>query len=120
MKRILIVEDDKFLANALESKLVKDGFVIDVVGDGSDVSGKLDQNMPDLILLDLMLPKMDGFAVLEMLKANAAWASMPVVVITNLSQNEDFEKAKALGAADYLIKTGMSLGEVVEKVKKFL
>jgi DNA-binding response OmpR family regulator len=120
MKRILIVEDDKFLASALEAKLFKDGFIVEAIGDGADVIGTLSKYTPDMILLDLMMPKMDGFAVLEQMKKNDTLKSVPVIVITNLSQTEDADKARELGAIDYLIKSDMTLQTLVERVKKYL
>jgi two-component system, OmpR family, alkaline phosphatase synthesis response regulator PhoP len=120
MKRVLIVEDDEFLASALQAKLLKYGYGVEVIGDGVEVAKILNKYIPDLILLDLVLPKMDGFAVLEMLKKDENYKRVPVVVLTNLSQDEDYKKAQELGATDYLVKIEMNIKDVAEKIKKYL
>lgn len=117
-KRILIVEDEKAMANALRLKLEHEGFVVQMVNDGDEAKNLLADNKFDLILTDLMMPKFSGFDLLHKLKEMEE--NTPVVVLSNLSQSEDLEKAKKLGARDYLVKSDISLAEIVVKVKALL
>lgn len=117
MKKVLIVEDDKPLAHALELKLHHAGYEVQVVGDGeAALEVIVDNGSFDAILLDLMMPKMDGFAVLENLEKKKI--SIPVIISTNLSQEEDAERAKQLGAKDYFVKSDTPIEEVLEYVKR--
>jgi CheY-like chemotaxis protein len=120
VKKILIAEDDKFLANAYRLKLTKAGYEVVVAVDGKEALGTLAGFEPDLILLDLVMPKMDGFAVLEQLRKNPAWANIPIIVASNLGQMEDIERAKKLGATDYVLKSDMSMAKFVDKIKSVL
>lgn len=118
-KKILIAEDEKPMANALELKLNKSGFEAKAVYNGQEALDELEKNGPyDLMLLDLMMPQVDGFEVLEKLKEKKI--KLPVIVSTNLSQETDIEKAKALGAVDYFVKSDTPVMKVVEHVKKAL
>src|SRR6185295_12837886 len=109
MNKILIVEDDKFLANAYRVKLTKSGFDIRIAYDGEEALSLIDEFNPELILLDLVLPKKDGFTVLEELKKSSKWQSIPVIIASNLGQSEDIDKGMKLGANGYIIKTDLSL-----------
>jgi two-component system phosphate regulon response regulator PhoB/two-component system alkaline phosphatase synthesis response regulator PhoP len=120
MKHILIAEDDKFLASAYKLKLSKMGYEITVVADGQEAIDELNKSIPDLILLDLVMPKKDGFATLQEIKANEEWKHIPVIVASNLGQKEDVDRAASLGAAGYIIKTAVTISELVEKVKSVL
>ncbi len=120
MKRILIVEDDGFISAALVAKLTKARYEVLTVPDGTEVAGAISQKLPDAILLDLLMPKMDGFAVLDYLKKDSRYKSIPVIILTNLSQEEDRVKAMASGASDYLVKTDLSIIDIVEKIKRFI
>ena len=120
MKKILIAEDDTFLANAYRVKLAKQSYEVKIVGNGDEVIKALDEFKPDLLLLDLLMPVRDGFAVLTEIKANPAWKKLPVIVASNLSQPDDIVKATKLGADDYIIKTDLSLKDILQKVKKFV
>jgi len=120
MKKILIAEDDTFLANAYRVKLAKESYEVKIVGNGDEVIKALDEFKPDLLLLDLLMPVRDGFAVLTEIKANPAWKNLPVIVASNLSQPDDIVKATKLGADDYIIKTDLSLKDILQKVKKFV
>lgn len=117
-KRILIVEDEKPIAKALELKLSHSGFDAVVANNGADAITYLSKNPVDMILLDVIMPVMDGFAVLETLKKKGN--NTPVVMLSNLSQEEDEKRAKALGAKDFFIKSNTPLVEIVDFVKKFL
>lgn len=115
-KRVLIVEDEKPLAHALSLKLGHEGFVATIAQNGQECLDQLAKNQFDIVLLDLMMPVLDGFQVLEQLKAKGA---MPyIIVLSNLSQHEDEERVLALGARKYFIKSDTPLSALVEEVKK--
>lgn len=117
-KRILIVEDEKPMARALELKLESSGFDAVMVFDGDEAMKILKKEKFDLMLLDLIMPKKDGFAVLEFLKEEGI--KVPVIVSTNLGQEEDMKNAKELGAKDYFVKADTPIMDVVKNVKKVL
>lgn len=119
-KNILIIEDDEQVARVYRVKLEQDGIKSATAGDGEEGLRKIISEKPDLVLLDLMLPKEDGFWVLEELKKKPELKKIPVIVLSNLGQKGDEERALGLGAKDYMIKTDVSIKEVVDKVKKFL
>lgn len=116
-KHILIAEDEKPLAHALELKLTHAGYAVTVTVNGQECLDALKKSGYDAVLLDLMMPIMDGFQVLEKLH-EAGDKHPPVIALSNLSQHEDEERVMALGAADYCIKSNTSLAEIVEKVQK--
>lgn len=118
--RILIVEDDSFLAGIYASKFQSEGFDVMLASDGEAGLATATKEIPDLVLLDILLPKMDGFEVLEKLKSQEATKNIPVILLTNLGQKEDIDKGLKLGASDYLIKAHFMPHETVEKVKKVL
>ncbi len=120
MKKILIVEDDLFLSNAYRVKLAKSGFETKQAMDGEQVFTALSTYTPDLIILDLVIPKKDGFEVLKELRASEKWKSIPVIVISNLSQQEDIKKILSLGVVTYLLKISVSLEEIIKKVNEIL
>ncbi|MBL7142297.1 MAG: response regulator [Candidatus Pacebacteria bacterium] len=119
-KKILIIEDDKFLRDLISQKLLKEGFDIAQAVDGEDGIKKIKEENPDLILLDLILPGIDGFEVLTQMKADQNLASIPVIILSNLGQKEDIEKGLKLGANDFLIKAHFTPGEIIEKIKNVL
>lgn len=120
MKKILIAEDDIFLRKVFEAKMKKVGYDIRIATDGDEVATILKEFTPDLIVLDLILPKKNGFEILKELKESAQWKHIPVIVTTNLSQPEDKERIKALGAVDYLVKSDTPIATMVEKIKKLV
>lgn len=115
--KILIIEDDRFLVNVYKAKLSKEGFAMDIAMNGIDGLEKAKTVNPDLILLDLILPKMNGFEVLEELKKDRTTKNIPVLIMSNLGQDNDVEKGRRMGAVDYLIKSDYSISEVVKKIK---
>ncbi len=117
-KKILIAEDEKPMAHALELKLGHAGYATKVVHNGADAVEEIKTGQYALVLMDLIMPKMDGFAALEMLKEIGN--KTPVFVTSNLGQDEDIARAKSLGAAEYLVKSNTPIAEIVEKVKAFL
>lgn len=116
-KKILVVEDDKFLRELITKKISKDGFEVIGAVDGEDGIKKIKEEKPDLILLDLILPGIDGFEVLSQMKEDLEIKAIPVIILSNLGQKEDVEKGIKLGAKDYLIKAHFTPGEIIEKVK---
>lgn len=117
---ILVIEDDKFLRELVVQKLKKEGFDVEAVVEGGEAFKAIEEKTPDLILLDLVLPGIDGFQIMIRLKKNQKTADIPVVVLSNLGQKEDIDKAKACGAADYMVKTNFTPGEIAEKIRKIV
>lgn len=120
MKKILVVEDDRFIANAYRIKMVKAGFEVKMAMDGDEALEALTTFIPDIILLDLILPKIDGFSVLEEIKKSDTYKNIPVVVTSNLGQQEDINRAMSLGAVDYVIKSDITLENLIAKVNNVL
>lgn len=118
--KILIIEDDQFLRDLMSQKLLKEGFKIVGAIDGEEGLKKAAEEKVDLILLDLILPGMDGFEILSKLKQKAETNKIPVIILSNLGQKDDVAKAKDLGAADYMIKAHFTPGEIIDKVKQIL
>lgn len=119
-KTILIIEDDKFLRQLISQKLSKEGYEIIEAVDGEEGAEKVKETKPDLVLLDLILPGIDGFEVLSQIKRDEALNSIPVIILSNLGQREDIERGVNLGAADYLIKAHFTPGEIIEKIRRIL
>ena len=120
MSKILIVEDDKFLRELIVSKLTKEDYTVFEAVDGEEGVKKIKEEKPDLVLLDLILPGIDGFEVLAQMKSDPAVFSIPVIILSNLGQREDIERGLTLGATDYMIKAHFTPGEIVEKIKSIL
>jgi len=119
-KKILIVEDDKFLRELIVRKLTNESYDVVQAVDGEQGLQKTKEEKPDLILLDLILPGIDGFEVLAQKKEDPFIASIPVIVLSNLGQKEDVDKGLSLGATDYLIKAHFTPGEIIEKVRNII
>lgn len=120
MKKILVVEDDTYLVNAYRVKFTKAGFEVKIAFDGDDAINVLQTFTPDLILLDIVMPKKDGFTTLKEIKENEKWKNIPVILASNLSQKEDREKGVKLGACDFFIKTDFTLNALIEKVNNII
>ena len=118
--KLLIIEDEEILARVLKEKFVKEGFQVELAMDGISALPGVENFRPDLIILDLILPGKDGFQVLRELKAHPDFKRIPVIVLSNLGQDEEIKSALNLGAEDYLVKTKHPINEVVEKVKTYL
>ncbi len=116
-KKILIIEDDKFLRELIAKKLAKESYEISEAMDGEEGIKKIKDEKPDLVLLDLILPGIDGFEVLSKMKDDPLFSQVPVIILSNLGQKEDVEKGLKLGAIDYLIKAHFTPGEIVEKIR---
>ena len=119
-RTILIIEDDKFLRELIAKKLIKEGYEISEAVDGEEGMKKVKEEKPDLVLLDLILPGIDGFEVLARMREESALYSIPVIILSNLGQKEDVEKGLKMGAVDYLIKAHFTPGEIIDKIKAAL
>jgi len=119
-KTILIVEDDENLGSVYETRLQAEGFTTKRVANGEEAIAAATQALPDLILLDVMMPKVSGFDVLDILRSTPETAKAKVIMLTALSQDSDKERARQLGVDDYLIKSQVVIAEVVEKIKQHL
>ena len=120
MNHVLIVEDEEFLVRALKDNLESEGHTVSVAMDGEAVFEQLKKKKPSLILLDLLLPKKNGFDVLSELKANPEWQLIPVIVLSNLGEDSEIKRALDLGANDYFVKSQHPIQEVMEKVTEYL
>lgn len=118
--KILLIEDEEMLANMYEVKFKNEGYDLVKAMDGSQGLEMAKSVMPDFILLDIIMPKMDGFSVLKTLKEDAVTKNIPVMLLTNLGQDEDVERGKQLGAVGYLVKANITPSEVVASVKREL
>lgn len=118
--KIIIIENDKFLSDIYKTKFELEGFKVTAINDGEKGLKAIQTKKPDIVLLDVLLPKLDGFTILQMLKKDETTKDIPVVILTCLGQKEDVQKGLAMGAADYLIKAHFKPAETVEKVKKLL
>ncbi|PIU09022.1 MAG: response regulator [Candidatus Moranbacteria bacterium CG08_land_8_20_14_0_20_34_16] len=119
-KRILIIEDEKVLRETLEDYLREDGFDVKIAMDGEIGMNLIKEEEFDLIVLDIILPKKDGFKILEEVKEDEKRKNIPVIILTNLESVEDIQKAFERGVTNYLVKSDHSLIEVSEKIKKIL
>lgn len=118
---ILLVEDDSFISGMYQTKLTSMGFEVEIKEDGDSAWERLQQDpLPDLLLLDIVLPKKDGFEILEGLRAEARTKELPIVLLTNLGQKPDVERGIKLGADDYVIKAHYTPSEVVDKINAIL
>ena len=122
MNKVLLVEDDPFLSSLLKNRLQKEGIEINLAKDGEEALNSLKSAKPDLILLDLILPKKSGFEVMEEIRNDPQMQSqeVPIIIISNLGQPEDISRGQALGAIEYFVKAKTSIDELVEKIKGFL
>ena len=118
--KILVAEDDKFLQNIYKVKLVKAGYEVTVVENGKIGLEQIKTTKFDLILLDLIMPVMDGFALLQEIRKDALNSKTPVVITSNLGQQEDIEKGKQLGATDYIVKSDTPLADLLTKIDGIL
>lgn len=118
---ILLVEDDSFISGMYQTKLDGLGYTLELAEDGEAAWERLQQNpLPDLVLLDIVLPKKDGFEILEEMRSDKRLKDLPVILLTNLGQKPDIERGVKLGADDYIIKAHYTPSEVVEKIQKLL
>ena len=117
-KRILLAEDDRFLRKAAEAVLRRHGLTVIAAADGEQALDLARRELPDLVLLDLIMPKLQGFEVLRRLKQDPATAPIPVMVLSNLSQERDIQQAMEAGALAYFVKSNLSLEDLVKRVEE--
>lgn len=118
--KVLIAEDDHFLSSLLKARLEKEGFVVKTVFDGGEALNYLKEFQPDLIILDLIMPSVSGFEMLEQTSIDPQYNKIPVIILTNLGQEEDIQKAKQLGAVEYLVKARSSVEDIAAAVKNHI
>jgi len=119
-KKILLIEDDPFISDVYITNLRNGGFEVSLASDGKRGLELIKKEKINLILLDLLLPKIDGFAVLKKIKKEPSSKNIPVIILTNLGEKGDIEKGKKLGAIDYLVKINFTPKEVIEKINTYL
>ena len=117
-KKILIIEDEKIISDLLERKLTREGYSVVITTNGIDGLAKMREDRPDMVLLDIIMPKMGGFEVMEEMNKDEALKDIPVIVVSNSGQPVEIDRIKKMGAKDWLIKTEFDPQEVSEKVKK--
>lgn len=117
MKKILIVEDDTFLKNLESSKFNREGFEVLPASSSEDVDRIMAETTPDVVLLDLVLPGVDGFGILKKFKSDEKTKNIPVVIFSNLSDEKDVVKAKEAGATEFIVKANYTLDEIAQKIK---
>lgn len=120
MNHVLIVEDEEFLVRALKDNLASEGYSVSVATDGEAALDELKKKKPSLILLDLLLPKKNGFDVLKDIRQDPEWQHIPVVILSNLGEDSEIKRALELGANDYFVKSQHPIQEVIEKVREYL
>ena len=119
-KKILLIEDDQAISIMYKGKLESDGFSVLTAINGADGLALAKKEGPDLIMLDIILPQLDGFSVLAELKNDPKTKGIPVIMLTNLGTDEDKAKGEKMGAQDYFIKANLTPGQIGEKIKKYL
>ena len=117
-KKVLLIEDEELILGLLEKKLKNKGYEVSVARDGEEGLKKMRERKPDLVLLDIVMPKKGGFEVMEEMKKDPALKKIPVIIVSNSGQPVELDRAKELGAKDWLIKTEFDPQEVIDKVKK--
>lgn len=116
MKKILIIEDDAFLKNLESSKFTHEGFMVASATNNSEIEAAMHEGNPDIILLDLMLPDIDGFELLKKFKADEATKNIPIIVFSNLSDNAEMKRVLDAGAAEFMVKSNFTLTDVIDKI----
>ena len=120
IKKVLLIEDDEFLSSLLRNRLIKAGVEVMHARDGEQGVEALKTYKPDLILLDLILPKISGFEVMEVMRQDPQLENAPVIIVSNLGQPEDVQKGKDLGAVEYFIKAKTSIEDLISNIFEFL
>jgi DNA-binding response OmpR family regulator len=121
MAKVMIVDDDPLMVRMYQKKLTNDGYDVMTAGDGMEALEKLESQKPDLILLDIMMPKLNGLDTLKKIKADSKTKDIPVIMLTNVgASDEDADRGLELGAVAYLVKAGNRPADVVSKIKEVL
>lgn len=116
MKKVLVIDDEEILRQLLDKKLTREGYIVETAKDGKEGLEKMKKNKPDLILLDIIMPNMGGFELLEVMSNREDLADIPVVIVSNSGQPVEIDKAKEMGVKDWIVKTEFDPGEVLKKV----
>jgi len=119
-KKVMLVEDDRFLSSLIKARLEKDGFEVLQAFDGDQAIEVLNGSRPNLVILDLIMPKTNGFEVLKTISLTPGLDQIPVIIVSNLAQDSDIEKARELGAKEYFVKVKISIDDLVEKIKSLV
>ena len=119
-KKILVVEDDPMISSMYKTKFEVDGFEVFIADNGATGLELAKKEKPDIVMLDIILPQLDGFSVLEQIKQDKNTKDIPVIMLTNLSTDEDREKGAKMGALDYLVKASLTPGQISEKIRQIL
>lgn len=119
-KPIVIVEDDRFLSSLMKARFEKDGLPVVQAFDGEEAVALFKKEIPALVILDLIMPKVTGFEVLQTISLTPELQKVPVVILSNLAQDSDIEKARELGAKEYFVKVKVSIDDLVTRVKTLL
>jgi len=119
-KKIMVVEDDRFLSSLIRARLEKDGFTVLQAFDGEEAIQSLKTEKPDLVILDLIMPKVTGFEVLQSISITPGFENVPVVILSNLAQDSDIQKARQLGAKEYFVKVKISIDDLIGKIKELM
>jgi len=117
-KKIVWVEDDKFLVSLIEKRMPETGAKLVIEGDGAKAFDTVKGEMPDIVVLDILMKNLDGFEILKRLKADATTRPIPVLVLSNLGQKEEIEKAKDLGAVKFVVKASIGLDGIIPEIEK--
>jgi len=117
-KKILVLEDEKIMLDLLEKKLSVEGYEVETAGDGEEGLEKMRKNNPDIVILDIIMPRKGGFEVMEEMQKDEKLKNIPVIIVSNSGQPIEIDKAKGLGAKDWLVKTEFDPREVIDKVVK--
>ncbi len=120
MSKILVVEDDSFLISLEVNKLTKAGYEVVSAVNGADGMKKIEEPEIGLVLLDLMLPDIDGFEILKKIREGSATKKVPVIVFSNMSEEKDIKKAEDLGVSKFMVKSNFTLDELIDEVKKVM
>jgi CheY-like chemotaxis protein len=120
-KTVMIIEDEEFLSSLLKSRLEKEGYKVVQAFDGEEALALMKSNSPSLILLDIIMPKLSGFGVLEAISMDPELnGKAPIVILSNLAQESDIEKAQRLGASEFFVKVRVSIDDLIKKVNGIL
>jgi DNA-binding response OmpR family regulator len=116
-KKIMVIEDDRFLSSLIKARVEKDGIAVIQAFDGEEAIKRLPEERPNLVILDLIMPKTNGFEVLKAIAMMPGLERTPVIIVSNLAQDDDIEKARQLGAREYFVKVKISIDDLISKIE---
>lgn len=120
IKKVMLIEDDRFLSSLLKTRLEKDGVIVVQMFDGENAVQRLSDERPNLVVLDLIMPKINGFEVLKSISMTPGLDQTPVIIVSNLAQDSDIEKARQLGAKAYFVKVKISIDDLIGKIENLV